>query len=77
MSGLNGLPRWWLSLVRGEFSATLMLDLMGAVDRAGVARNDRVGVERIWQERQRGRALARVLQAESLHEGASGRGDDA
>lgn len=68
MSGLNGLPRWWLSLTK-TFSPGLMQDLLRAVERAGVSPNDRAQVERIWLDRQRARAQVRVLQAEMTGKG--------
>jgi hypothetical protein len=66
VSRLREVPGWWSTLVTPR-SDRLLLDLLRAVERAGVSKNDRPAVERIWQTRQllRARWLAgRAVEAE-------------
>jgi hypothetical protein len=66
VSRLREVPGWWSTLTSPR-SDRLLLDLLRAVERAGVSKNDRPAVERIWQTRQILRArwlAARAVEAE-------------
>jgi hypothetical protein len=53
-------PGWWSTLP--AMRRTDLPDLLAAVDRAGVARNDRTAVEAIWTARRVARARLRLVQ---------------
>jgi hypothetical protein len=66
VSRLREVPGWWSTLTSPR-SDRLLLDLLRAVERAGVSKNDRPAVEHIWQTRQILRArwlTARAIEAE-------------
>ena len=56
MSRVSNIPSWWLELT-GVASPGALLGLLDQVERAGISRNDKTGVTRIWRERQIVRAL--------------------
>jgi len=60
MSRMGQAPGWWLTLPAMRRSD--LLDLLDAVERAGVAKNDRTKVEAIWQARRIARARLRLVQ---------------
>ena len=64
MSRLREVPVWWSTLTKTRAGDAVLLDLLHACERAGVAKNDRVGVERIWQARQIARAQLREASGE-------------
>jgi hypothetical protein len=67
VSRLREVPGWWSTLTSPR-SDRLLLDLLRAVERAGVSKNDRPAVEHIWQTRQILRArwlTARAIEAEA------------
>jgi hypothetical protein len=66
MSRMGQVPGWWHSLPAMQRSD--LLDLLAAVDQAGVARNDRTRVEAIWQTRRIARARLRLVQEAILRE---------
>jgi hypothetical protein len=55
----SAIPGWWMTLTKTQAD---QLDLLDAVERAGVAKNDRTAVERIWQARRIAKARRRVVQ---------------
>jgi hypothetical protein len=63
---MGQVPGWWHSLPAMHRSD--LLDLLAAVDRAGVARNDRTAVEAIWTARRVARARLRLVQEAILRE---------
>jgi hypothetical protein len=60
MSRIGQVPGWWHTLP--AMRRADLLDLLAAVDRAGVARNDRTAVEAIWTARRVARARLRLVQ---------------
>jgi hypothetical protein len=49
MSRIGDVPAWWMELAQ-TWRAQDMLELLDRVVAAGVAKNDRTAVERIWRE---------------------------
>jgi hypothetical protein len=59
MSGIGRVPAWWLTLT--GISASAALELLRAVERRGVSKNDRREVERIWHALRIDQAIEKTL----------------
>jgi hypothetical protein len=46
---VGDVPSWWLELAQ-TWRASDMLELLDRVTAAGVSKNDRTAVERIWRD---------------------------
>lgn len=60
MANIKDIPAWWLEMT-GR-TAVELLPLLRAVERAGISRNDKTTVARLWHERRINAALRKMYE---------------